>query len=219
MSLRDSAGIYYFQKKKYLPYNNFVPAELANPIVEKYLELAKQNEHKGDEQVPNTPAWYGEPMCEYLMVESLSKMEKITGLKLAPTYTYMRVYKPGDDLQWHQDRPSCEISVTVNLGQSSSYDWPIWYADPDDLTVRMPVRLYPGEAMIYRGCEVPHWREKFEPDSEDDWQVQVFMHYVDKHGPFNQFAYDQRRELYINPYSKEHEEYLTSGVDYVIREE
>ena len=42
-------------------------------------------------------------------------MEKETGLKVLPTYTYARIYKTGDILERHKDRPSCEISTTVNL--------------------------------------------------------------------------------------------------------
>ena len=114
----------------------------------------------------------------------------------------MRVYGPGEELHYHSDRPSCEISVTINLGQSGKFDWPIWYADPDDLTVRMPVSVQPKEAMIYRGCDVPHWREKFNPPKTTDWQCQLFLHYVDRFGPFSNFAYDRREQLFIEPIGK-----------------
>ena len=51
-------------------------------------------------------------------------MEKLTGLKLYPAYTYARIYKKGDDvLKRHKDRFSCEISTTMNLGGD---DWPIY---------------------------------------------------------------------------------------------
>ena len=54
-------------------------------------------------------------------------MEKATGLKLYPAYTYARIYKKGDILKRHKDRFSCEISTTMNLGGD---DWPI-YLEPD----------------------------------------------------------------------------------------
>ena len=53
-------------------------------------------------------------------------MEKATGLKLYPAYTYARIYKKGDELKRHKDRFSCEISTTMNLGGD---DWPI-YLEP-----------------------------------------------------------------------------------------
>lgn len=202
MKLRNTAGIYYFQKKKYLAVDDFVNVDVANIISQEYLQKARDDidNELNDDQCPlNSKAWYGQPKCEFVMVDCLPKMEALTGLKLYPCYTYMRVYGPGEELHWHQDRPSCEISVTVNLGQSGDFDWPIWYADPDDITVRMPVSLPTCSAMIYRGVEVPHWREKFNPPKADDWQVQLFMHYVNQHGPCAQFAYDRREKLFIEP--------------------
>ena len=43
MKLRNSAGIYYFQKKKYLAVDNFVDEDVAKIITEEYLEKARQD--------------------------------------------------------------------------------------------------------------------------------------------------------------------------------
>ena len=174
MDIRNSAAVHYFQRKGHLAVNNFVDEDVAKHITDQYVALAKADtENKlNDDQCPvNSKAFYGQPKCEYLMVDCLPKVEALTGLKLLPTYTYMRVYGPGEELHQHTDRPSCEISVTINLGQSSDFDWPIWCADPKDLTVRMPSSVPPLAAMLYRGCEVPHWREEFVTPNNDDWQV------------------------------------------------
>ena len=69
-----------------------------------------------DKQVPNTYSCYGDFFMETLMVKVLPIMQKHTGLNLIPTYTYTRAYKKGDILHRHKDRPSCEISTTINLG-------------------------------------------------------------------------------------------------------
>jgi hypothetical protein len=53
------------------------------------------------------------------------------------------------------------------------------------------VELEPGDAAIYKGIEVPHWREPFEGDR----QVQVFLHYVRKDGPYQEFKFDKRPHL------------------------
>lgn len=202
MDIRNNTAVYFFQKKKYLPVDNFIDSDVAKHITDQYVALAKMDtENKlNDEQCPkNSKAWYGQPKCEYIMVDCIPKMEDLTGLKLLPTYTYMRVYGPGEVLHQHQDRHSCEISVTINLGQSNDFDWPIWYADPDDLTVRMPVSLPQHSAMIYRGCDVPHWRDKLITPKADDWQCQLFLHYVDRSGPCSHLAYDRREKLFIEP--------------------
>ena len=76
-----------------------------------------------DEQVPNTYSHYADIAMETLLLAVQPKMEKLTGLKLNPTYSYARIYKRGDILHRHKDRFSCEISTTMNLGGD---EWPIY---------------------------------------------------------------------------------------------
>jgi hypothetical protein len=79
-----------------------------------------------DEQIPNTYSSYSDIVMETLLLKCQPVMEKATGLKLYPAYTYARIYKKGDELKRHKDRFSCEISTTMNLGGD---DWPI-YLEP-----------------------------------------------------------------------------------------
>ena len=76
-----------------------------------------------DQQVPNTYSHYADHVMETLLVKMLPVMAKETGLDLVPTYSYARLYKNGDILRRHKDRPSCEISTTLNLGGDP---WPIF---------------------------------------------------------------------------------------------
>ena len=76
-----------------------------------------------DEQIPNTYAHYADPVMETLLVKVLPIMQQETGLNLIPTYSYARLYKKGHELKKHKDRPSCEISTTINLGGDP---WPIF---------------------------------------------------------------------------------------------
>jgi len=104
-------------------------------------------------------------------MRTLPIMEKKTGLKLNPTYSYARIYKPGDILHRHKDRFSCEISTTLNLGGDS---WPI-YLDPTGKIGQagIKVELDPGDMLIYSGCDLEHWREEFKGEN----CAQVFLHY------------------------------------------
>jgi len=108
-----------------------------------------------------------------LKLKLLKKMENETGLELWPTYGFARMYTHLAELIKHKDRPSCEISVTVMIG-SSGEAWPI-YMDGTELN------LEPGDAAIYLGCEVEHWRNEF----LGDWHSQFFLYYIDKNGPYN----------------------------------
>ena len=76
-----------------------------------------------DGQIPNTYSHYADIAMETLLLKCQPDMEKLTGLKLYPAYTYARIYKKGDELKRHKDRFSCEISTTMNLGGD---DWPIF---------------------------------------------------------------------------------------------
>ena len=124
-----------------------------------------------DDQVPNTYSHYGDILMETLLEKVKPTMEKHTGLKLSPTYSYARIYKNGDVLARHKDRYSCEISTTLNLGGDS---WPI-YLDPTgkEGQAGIKVDLEPGDMLIYSGCELEHWREEFK--GKDCGQV--FLHY------------------------------------------
>ena len=133
-----------------------------------------------DKQIPNTYSHYADIVMETLLEKIKPVMEENTGLKVLPTYTYARIYKKGDILKRHKDRPSCEISTTINLGGDS---WPI-YLEPSGEKGKegIKVNLNPGDMLIYRGCELEHWREAFEGDNCG----QVFLHYNEANSPEGQ---------------------------------
>ncbi|MGH7782075.1 MAG: hypothetical protein ACREQR_19840 [Candidatus Binataceae bacterium] len=145
----------------------------------------------GDDQVPGTPCGAGDWVMDGLLSDLLPEVEAASGVHLFPTYAYFRVYKPGDILKIHKDRPACEISVTLCLGYSAPAPWPIWIAGPNG---RVKVSLEPGDALLYRGIECTHWREPF----EGAHQAQVFLHYVDQNGPCADWKYDKRPGLAIS---------------------
>jgi len=134
------------------------------------------NDHWGvqqDAQVPGAWAHYDDVLMSTLLVQTKKKIEENINIKLIETYTYTRLYTYGNELQRHKDRPSCDISGTMNLGGDS---WPI-FVDPTGKENNPGIRidLEPGDCLMYRGCEIEHWREKFYGESCG----QVFLHYND----------------------------------------
>ena len=125
-------------------------------------------------QIPNTYSCYADIVMETLLLKCQPVMEKATKLKLYPAYTYARIYKKGDELKRHKDRFSCEISTTMNLGGDA---WDI-YVEPSGKTNQKGVKvsLKPGDMLVYRGCELEHWRKKF----KGKVCGQVFLHYNNK---------------------------------------
>lgn len=171
-----------------------------------------------DDQCPNSFSVYNHPNLELLLEKFLSVMEKETGKKLFPTYAYARLYQNGEKLLCHVDRESCEYSATVTLGFDKAV-WPIFVGDRgaiDDLKIVGEedqnfyaknidiVRMDVGDAVIYKGCEQPHWRDEF----QGQWQAQVFLHYVDQDGPFAEWKYDKRNSLSHHQNAEKNKEIL-----------
>ena len=168
-----------------------------------------------DEQVPNTYSHYSDIVMETLLLNVQPKMEKLTGLKLNPTYSYARIYKKGDVLHRHKDRFSCEISTTLNLGGD---EWPIYLEnkknvgnsteiDPETgknyLTETKnkgtKIILKPGDMLVYKGMILEHWREVFLGDN----CAQVFLHYNDvKSKDADKNVFDGRPHLGLPAYFK-----------------
>ena len=139
-----------------------------------------------DAQVPNSYAKYGDRLMESLLIQTIPLMEKETGLKLIPTYSYCRLYKKGNVLKRHKDRPSCEISTTLNLGGD---EWSIYLSSSSK---EIKIDLKKGDMLIYKGCELEHWREVF----EGNVCGQVFLHYNQADGEFDKSnLYDKRPML------------------------
>lgn len=160
-----------------------------------------------DAQCPNSPSVSGLPEFDSLLEQLAPYFEEASGKKLLPTYSYARLYQNGEVLKPHTDRPACEISVTITLGSDGTV-WPIYMADPategfsvavgkDENDVETfasninSVSLSVGDAVLYRGGEKIHWRNKF----SGEWCAQVFLHYVDANGAHTDQKYDGRKSL------------------------
>lgn len=155
-------------------------------------------EESATAQVPGAHSSYGDAFAESLLVWAHEPMEEHTGLNLLPTYSYYRVYRNGNTLHPHTDRPSCEISTTVCFSyqyNKEGYVWPI-RMDGNDIVME------PGDAVIYRGCELTHSREMMDA-GVNAFHVQAFLHYVDADGPYADYMFDQRQSLATPPISKQ----------------
>ena len=178
-----------FKKDKYCIIRQAISKDLAT-FVANYFSIKKQvydtcrqtrfispyenllGEYEGaDGQIPHTYSSYSDIAMETLMLKCQPIMEKITGLKLTPAYTFARIYKHGDVLKRHKDRFSCEISTTMNLGGDP---WAI-YLEPSgkEGLKGIKVDLKPGDMLVYSGCELEHWRNKFKGKE----CIQAFLHY------------------------------------------
>ncbi len=149
-----------------------------------------------DPNAPGAPSWTNDAMMEALLEALLPALENATQRKLLPTYACLRMYRRGDILRRHVDRPSCEISMTLCLGFAGSENWPIWL---ESAGVPQSFALEPGDGLVYKGVELPHWRDPCTLETA----VQVFLHYVNRDGPFKDWRFDKRASLASTPVTRE----------------
>lgn len=161
-------------------------------LVKKYHDIAVNRESytmEGEAFTGNTKAQYNgfNDLQEIIQ----PKVEEITGMAIHRTYNFFRIYMKGSYLPMHNDRHACEISVTVNLGGD---DWKIGIKDFKGL--EHEELLKSGDAMIYRGHDLDHWRPGI---FQGERLVQGFFHFIRANGAY-QWAKDD--EYFMNEFNE-----------------
>jgi hypothetical protein len=184
-----------FKKNKYVIIHQVISKDLATFIYNYFLmkkqvydtclkqrfispyEILLGHYEAEHEQIPNTYSSYADIVMETLLLKCQPIMEKTTELKLYPAYSFARLYKNGDILKRHKDRFSCEVSTTMFLGGDP---WDIYLESSGKKGMKgIKVDLKPGDMLVYSGCELEHWRNKFKGKE----CAQVFLHYNNRKTP------------------------------------
>jgi len=178
-----------FETKGCIRVDGFIDPQTVT-IVSQYLENRIRRGEWGEgcegKQAVSKFFYYADPLIEALLLACKPGVEQVVGKELLPTYSYSRVYQPNEELKPHTDRPSCEVSVTVNVA-SKGDNSPI-YMQYAANAVEEHV-LKPGDAVVYKGCEAKHWRK---PLKDGQLNVQFMLHYVDRNGPNAIYEKDTR---------------------------
>ena len=127
-------------------------------------------------------------------------MSELVGRPLLPTYNYFRVYREGDICRVHSDRYSCEHSLSLTLDYSDGTPWDLeigtsrvepsarvegdFGGDPYSA-----VTMQVGDAVLYQGVHHRHGRMTPNPNG---WSAHLFLHWVDRDGPYRDQAFDGR---------------------------
>ena len=211
---------YYVVKNLWDPKELYDPLPLIHKHRGQYSWWGKKldqfNYQEIEAQVEGSLSRYTYP--KYLKVHGgiRKKLEKIIGRDLYETYYYDRYYFLGQELTKHADRDACEISVTVHISTNLKEQWPIKIKTPDiyadkekrellSLGQIKEVILEPGDGMIYKGCERPHWRDRMpgiletslaqlnQKSLDEFYYHQIFFHYVLQDGERAHCAWDMAR--------------------------
>jgi hypothetical protein len=124
----------------------------------------------------------------------------LIGRNLLPSYDFFRLYREGGTCRVHADRPSCEHSVSLTLDYSDGEVWDFQVAN--DRTPRaQPVAddfgdaefasigMEVGDAVLYQGVHHRHGRITPNPNG---WSAHLFLHFVERGGPYEDYAFDKR---------------------------
>ena len=163
---------------------NVVPEEQCD-ILANLIRVSEM--FREDDQVPGCHSYYGLHFINALLGVLCGRVARETGKNVLPSYSYCRNYRKNSALALHTDRPACEYSLTLNLSQS--HPWAIYMGGN-------PVVLEKGDACLYKGCEIEHYREPFEGTE----YIQAFLHYVDTDGPYKSHAWDGAAFTHPNDY-------------------
>jgi hypothetical protein len=169
---------------KFKKIDNFLSKEELK-LLQKYCFFKhRTNQNSFDFKNKNgDTCFYSDNLMESLLVNKQKIMEKETNLNLLPTYSFWRMYTKFADLEKHKDRPSCEISVTIQIS-SDGTEWPIYVDGKKNI-------LENGQALIYLGQDLEHWRDEF----KGDYHAQCFLHYVNADGKNVDFKFDKRIDI------------------------
>jgi hypothetical protein len=130
----------------------------------------------GDGQSPLRYVAYNDLICQFFHHQLTAAMSAFAGEPLKPSYVYLASYQAGAVLEKHTDREQCDFSVTFCLDYApeprNATPWPLRLHKKSG-TVKVFQAI--GDALLYRGCQLPHSRDKL---AEGHNSTSIFFHYV-----------------------------------------
>jgi hypothetical protein len=139
---------------------------------------------------------YADNVYQDILYEKVPFIEHLVDNVVYPTYQVCRVYKKGGGCLPHVDRHSCEIGVSLFVGVTSDV-YKSHLSIKNYVGETHKVELQEGDAVVYMGCDLEHWRSPIGQQSQErpsegvDWKmIQSFFHYVRRGGAYEKYAYD-----------------------------
>lgn len=178
-------------------FDEFTPVIIENAIndealkcIADYYKYGIDNDQFpfGDRQSQRYKA-RNDPVARMLNYEILPLVERFTGEKLRPTYSYLSCYKKGADLPIHTDNFSCKTTISLLIDKPKDTNWNIYFHTkkqavkhkgryngenpPYEECIPCDVQK-PGGLMAFDGTDHLHFRETL----EHDYYYLLLLHYV-----------------------------------------
>jgi hypothetical protein len=166
------------------------PLQIA--AMRRYYRQLIENGHVplGDGQVEERYFVHDERMAVFWHRQLGRVMSHVVGRPVKPSYCYFAQYEPGAILRRHTDRIQAEYTLSIQVAYEPEIEpgektpWPIFVetkgkerrhhaedAEPTTAELRLAV----GEAVFYRGCDLPHYRNELPAGNRS---TSFFFHYV-----------------------------------------
>lgn len=104
---------------------------------------------------------HNEEVAMFVHRQMTNLVRCVTRELIKPSYCFLSQYKSGAVLTRHIDRPQCLWNVSLLIDadpdREVSDSWPIYLEVGHETKA---IRLEMGDGLLYRGTEIPHWREK-----------------------------------------------------------
>lgn len=122
--------------------------------------------------------FYQEPVNRFIHVQLNRVINEVVPEPVKPSYCYLATYHYRSELKRHTDRPQCEWNVSLQLDNRPTI--PLNKAWPIHLEIggkAREVTLDIGDAVLYSGVRIPHWRPPLPKGRET---TLCFFHFVGK---------------------------------------
>lgn len=140
--------------------------------------LAAGDVPKGD-WIEHRYGLHSEMMATFLHLQLRGLVSQIACEPVKPSFVYFASYREGAELPRHTDRPQCELSISLLIDYSPIHDgpcgWPLYLEHAERSEAPLAADLGIGDAAVYRGREVFHYRHAL-PEGHE--ATLLFLNYV-----------------------------------------
>src|SRR5262249_28985914 len=119
---------------------------------------------------------HNDPLAGVFHRQLAPLVSALAGRPLKPSYSYVASYEPGALLRVHRDRAQCEYSLSILIDfvpePALAAPWPLHLFDGAG---RVTLFQALGDAVLYRGREILHYRDAF---LSGQVSTSMLLHYV-----------------------------------------
>ena len=166
-----------FQKHGYVSLKGLLhPFHLAS-LRRYYRELISAGEFKPDKEQGSKRVWmHNEPISRFFHCQLTSVVSDLAGEAVEPSYAFVWCCRGGAELRKHIDREQCEFTISLCVDfipePRTITRWPLYIETKQGPAA---VRQVLGEALLFRGRELPHYRD---PLPHGCTSTSVLFHFV-----------------------------------------